>query len=169
MEKLNNKSFDEVQVNGEANFTLSNGDIVRQFEDKNSYIESITKKETPFETVNVFDKSTGALKATGENFYRFPIGILKEYDQSGVLIKETNFDEPFKFTIEALAQKIDQELHLDIMKETPDVTVYRATNPAPAYQVFYPVIEGNPRWLNVLIYDGVTGSLIKRDTIKSVD
>ncbi len=169
MEKLNNQNFDNIQVNGEANFTLPNGDIVRQFEDKGSYIESISKKETPFETVNVFDKGTGALKATGENFYGFSIGILKEYDQNGVLIKETNFDEPFKFTIEALAQKIVEELHVNIMMKTTDVTVYRTTNPTPTYQLFYPVIEGNPRWLNILVFDGVTGSLTYKGTSKTVE
>lgn len=169
MEKFNNQNFDDIKVNGEANFTLPNGDIVRQFEDKGSYIESISKKETPFETVNVFDKGTGALKATGENFYGFSIGILKEYDQNGVLIKETNFDEPFKFTIEALAQKIVEELHVNIMMKTTDVTVYRTTNPTPTYQLFYPVIEGNPRWLNILVFDGITGSLTYKGTTKTVE
>lgn len=168
MEEFNGQDLNKFQVMflGEINFTKPNGDEVRQIEDKDSYTEYISKKGTPFETVNIFYKRTCALKATGERFYGFPIGIFKEYNQNGVLIKEINSNEPYKFTLEALIQKVEKEFHINIMKNTIGVSVTRTTNPVPQYELDYPVIEGNPLWLNIVIFDGITGFIIRKTSVK---
>ncbi|MVN21523.1 hypothetical protein [Mucilaginibacter arboris] len=48
MAKLGNKSFDEIQINGEANFTLPNGNSVRQIRMRDTSVEDIKLKGTPF-------------------------------------------------------------------------------------------------------------------------
>lgn len=172
MEELNGQkisNFHLLFLKDEINFTKPNGDEVRQIEDKDTYIEYISNKETPFNTVNVFYKHTCALKATAEMFYGFSIGVTKEYDQKGILIKETNNDEPFKFTIEALAQKVKEEFHIDVLKNTIGVSINRTTNPVPTYHFAYPVIEGDSGWLNIVVFDGITGSVTGKSSVKSTD
>lgn len=177
METLDNKSFDEIQVNGEANFTLPNGNSVRQFKFRDTYIEDIKIKGTPFSIQNIYSKVGGAIQSSLEAFYRVPIGIKKFYDGNGNVIKEIDFDKPFQFSIDDLALKIKNEFNLDIMKDNNYVNVSRTlliSDSVPlTYTVAFPVdpnIDSNidPQYgdKRVLVIDGNNGAIIS-NTIRS--
>lgn len=170
MATLKNKSFDEIQVNGVANFTLPNGNSLKQFTDRDNYVEDIKLRDTPFETQNIYAKSNGAIQSSIEIFYDFPIKIQKFYDGNGSVIKEINFDKPYQFSIDDLSLKIKNEFNIDIMKDNKYVDVSRISLPEdselPQYKVSFPVDPnantsyGDKR---VLVIDGKTGALISNN------
>ncbi len=172
METLDNKSFDEIQVNGVANFILSNGNSVKQFTAGDTYVEDIKLKDTPFKTQNIYAKSNGAIQSSIEIFYDFPIKIQKFYDGNGSVIKEINFDNPYQFSTDDLALKIKNEFNIDIIKNNKYVDVSRILLPddsePPQYQVSFPIDPnantpyGDKR---VLVIDGNTG-VITSNTIR---
>ncbi len=167
MATLDNKSFDEIQVNGVANFILSNGNSVKQFTAGDTYVEDIKLKDTPFKTQNIYAKYSGAIQSSIEIFYDFPIGIQKFYDGNGSVTKEIDFDKPYQFSIDDLALKIKNEFNIDIMKDNKYVDVSRTLLPhdsePPEYEVSFPVdpnvdlLYGDKR---VLVIDGNTGVII---------
>lgn len=173
METLNNKSFDEIQINGEAKFTLPNGNSVRQSIFRDAYIEDIKIKGTPFSIQNIYSKPGGAIQSSLEVFYRVPIGIKKLYDGNGNVIKEIDFDKPFQFSIDDLALKIKNEFNLDIMKDNNYVNVFRTLlirDSIPlTYTVAFPVdlsLDSPYGDKRILEIDGNTGAIIS-NTIKS--
>lgn len=178
MTKLDNKSFDEIQINGEANFILPNGNSVRQIRIGDTYDEEITIKGSPFIIKNTYAKSNRAIQSSLELFYGFPIGVKKFYDGYGNVIKEIDCDKPaFKFSIDDLALKIKNEFSIDIMKDNKYVNVSRtlliSTSVPLTYTVAFPVdskinLNIDPQYgdKRVLVIDGNTGSIIS-NTIKS--
>ena len=172
MAKLDNKSFDEIQVNGEAKFTLPNGNSVRQSKFRDAYIEDIKIKGTPFSIQNIYSKPGGAIQSSLEVFYRVPIGIKKLYDGDGNVIKEIDFDKPFQFSIDDLALKIKNEFNLDIMKDNNYVNVFRTLlidNSVPlTYTVAFPIdlnFDSQYGDRRVLVLDGNTGAIISNTII----
>lgn len=178
MEALDNKSFDEIQVNGEAKFTLPNGNSVRQIRIGDTYDEEISIKGTPFIIKNTYAKSNIAIQSSLKLFYGFPIGVKKFYDGNGNVIKEIDCDKPaFKFSIDDLALKIKNEFNIDIMKDNKYVYVSRTLLISDSVPLTYtvafsvnPNIDSNidPQYgdKRVLVIDGNTGSIIS-NTIKS--
>lgn len=162
METLDNKSFDEIQINGEANFTLPNGNSVSQFRMGDTYVEDIKVKGTSFSIKNQYVKSSGAIKSSVEIFHGFPIGVIKYYDGDGSVIKEVDFDEPFHFSIDDIALKVKNEFNIDIMKDNKNVRVARGPKP-PEYEVSFPVdpsLDSPYGDKRVLLIDGNTGAII---------
>ncbi len=161
METLDNKSFDEIQVNGEAKFTLPNGNSVRQSIFRDAYIEDIKIKGTPFRIQNIYSKVGGAIQSSVEVFYGVPIGIKKFYDGNGNVFKEIDLDEGFHFSIDDLALKVKNEFNIDIMKDNKNVRVARGFK--PEYEVSFPVDSNNDSFYGdkrVLVIDGKTGVII---------
>jgi hypothetical protein len=102
------KTFDIETFNKNKNnlndyhFTLENGTIVWQHANKGGYWETLKTKDSIFESYFGYYEN-GKLKTTIDK--RFPnnslsIGILKEYNQQGILIKETDLDKPYTYTWE---------------------------------------------------------------------
>lgn len=172
MAKLYNKSFDEIQVNGKANFILPNGNSVSQRISGDTYIEDIKIKDTPFMIQNVYSKSNGAIQSSVETFYNFPIGIRKLYGGNGNVINEIDCDKPFQFSIDDLALKIKNEFNIDIMKENKYVDISRTLllrDSTPLeYQVSFPTNQ-NAEFLygdrRVILVDGNDGKILS-DTIR---
>jgi hypothetical protein len=112
------KKFDENKKGGEWIFTTQDGTYVRQmglFQD-NTYSEERKGKNSPVTTNCIFYKN-GVQKATDQEFYFFLIGIGKEFDTHGELIKETNYDLPYKFSVEDLRNKLKKEYKIDIIDD----------------------------------------------------
>ncbi|AMA49710.1 hypothetical protein AWN65_09690 [Flavobacterium covae] len=97
--------------------TLSNGNNAQYFDagDKINYIFRIKDKIFPVTYVKIYYIKTKTIHIESQDFYGFPIGILKEYDESGKLIKEIDYDKDFKFSIEDLCKLIKSEYDIDLM------------------------------------------------------
>ncbi len=110
-------------------FTVKDSTIIEQGQWHSGYEETIKYKESYIQTYNKY-YNNGKLKLTG-NFYpeNFNKGIWKEYDENGNLIKETDYDAPYKFTWEDIIAfikkrkiKMDNEylrITRDVVESTP--------------------------------------------------
>ncbi|WP_281310407.1 hypothetical protein [Flavobacterium flavigenum] len=78
------------------------------------------KVDSPYKLYKIYFKNTFNLKGIEKTFYGFSIGITKEYDENGELIKETNYDLLYKFSIEDLREKIKREYKVDIVSDYKD-------------------------------------------------
>ncbi|WET48451.1 hypothetical protein PYS58_17960 [Chryseobacterium indologenes] len=138
---------------------------------------------SPYLTSKIFFKNNN-LKSIGRNFYSFPIGIFKEYDESGKLIREVNNDAPYKFSIDDLINKIKKEYDVDIVGDYKDSdktkimvsrwlgykedwSIYKKN--VPMYQVSIRDKEGAPIVLeiNALTGDTISKKLNKVGGVKN--
>ena len=115
-----NKYKEYLNNNSSQAFKLSNGDKVQLDFYENIDIEIIKKLNSPYELRKEFFYNSGRLKLKSVKFYVFPIGITKEYDKNGELVKETNHDLPYKFSIDNLREKIKREYDVDIVSDYKD-------------------------------------------------
>ena len=99
-----------------GNYTNERGDFVQQFTGSGNidYVVNITSKNSPVTFIKVFYESTKSLKVTGQRFYDFVYGEWKEYSEQGKLIKDTDHDKNYKFSIHDLQKLIIQEYGVDI-------------------------------------------------------
>ena len=168
METFDKIQFDKNKVNGEYNFVLNDGKLVRQMENpkRGEYTEVISDPAKPYSTVNVFFMASGRLKIKGFKFYDMPIHTWKYYDENGGQVKETNWDTPFKLSIDEVA-RIMKAMNVDIMNRHNGVEVDRMDDPHPKYVVAYPVGKERPYDINSVYIDGITGKILEK-TVSSV-
>lgn len=111
MEKLDLTEFKK------GNYVRKDGDFVQQFKSNstgNDYLQNISSKTSPVEVLKQFHPST-ILKKSTQLFYRFPVGLTKEYDEKGKLLKEVNNDEKYSFTVEQLCKLVIEEYGVNLM------------------------------------------------------
>jgi uncharacterized membrane protein YkoI len=89
------------------------------FGDKTIQVEN-THINLPNKEIKVYFKKNNILYAESKFFYLFQIGIDKEYDEMGNLVKEIDNDRPYEFSIDELRKKIKSEYHIDIIKDYSD-------------------------------------------------
>lgn len=163
MEKFDIAEFNKKSNNGEYQFTLKDGSQVRQIENAASqdYTVEMKNPPDPHSVLKLFYFKSGNLKAQGEKFYSFPIGKWMFYDESGLLIKETNWDSAYKFTIEDLDKKM-RDMGINIMQMKPGVDVHRASVGNPLYIVSYPIDPTNIYDVYELKIDGISGKTVEK-------
>ncbi len=116
-------------------------------------------KNSPFVNNKVFYKNSMSLKAEGNSFYMIPIGISIEYDETGNVIEEKNWDE-FEgrtFSIQQLINKMNNDFNIDL------TDVNRCglnTEFDPRYGYYYVVMirnfdsHGRPREIHINVKTG---------------
>ncbi|WP_378298294.1 hypothetical protein [Aquimarina hainanensis] len=120
--------------------------------------EVIISSNSYFQTINRYYLS-GKFKSSVKYFpNQFLKGLLKEYDEQGNLIKETNYDAPYKFTWEDIL-KLIKERKLDM--DAYGFLITRGTSDnGTAWSITYNKSEED-MLLGVIIIDGITGKIIK--------
>ncbi|QYS92304.1 hypothetical protein JJC04_07345 [Flavobacterium covae] len=92
-----------------------------------------------------------------------PVGTNKVYDENGKLIKETNRDLPYNFSIQDLINKMQKEYKIDILdiKQTKSVFRYveKEKVKLPLYEVWC-YNQKNDLKLICYIINGTTGETI---------
>ena len=81
------------------------------------YIETELSDITdPYVIIKRYDEKSRILIYEEHQFYDFycKIGITKEYNKMGKLIKETNEDAPYEFSVKDLIQKFKKEYNIDL-------------------------------------------------------
>lgn len=121
--------------------------------------------KNPYEIVKGFSNYNKRLLGLTNNFYQFPIGIDKEYDENGIVVKEIDNDTPYVFSLNELLQKIKKEYNVDLEDLTQRASVTRRVDPylnKPIYEVHLRKsiedIETN-RYFYILI-DATTGNVL---------
>lgn len=149
---------------GYDGYYLKDSTYIRQFGNEYSgYVEYETPpKPQVFQIYREFYPN-GKLKRIGKNFPNdFEKGVWKEYDEQGNLIKETDYDKPYKFTWEDILKYIKQRKF--------DMDAY-------GFEVGRNVVDGKPVWsiiynkseedmkLGVIGLDGITGEIFQESEI----
>ncbi|WP_395075962.1 hypothetical protein [Flavobacterium sp.] len=86
------------------------------FREKTIQVEK-TMLNNPYEIIKIYFKNNKILYAEGQDFYGIHIGLDKEYDETGKLIKQIDNDKPYQFSIEDLRKKLKNEYDIDIIED----------------------------------------------------
>jgi len=150
--------------NNEYIFYINDSIIIKQSDDVYEYYEKVKDQNSYFYTINRYYKN-GILKLTGKHFLNnFQKGIWKEYDEQGNLIKETNYDAPYKFTWENVLDFIKMR---DIDMTSRQFQVIRsfdfgnfdeAKKDKPYWAITY---EDGSATKKVIILNGINGTVMK--------
>ncbi|MBS7229582.1 hypothetical protein KHA90_00975 [Flavobacterium psychroterrae] len=123
----------------------------------------ITNVETPYKIIKGFSNESKRLSIIGYYFYQFSIKTDKEYDDNGKLIKEINYDLPYKFSLKQVIDKVKKEYQVDLENIGQESVLERFESNKPNKKTFYEVyLKSNVEkstWNYVLI-DGTTGEVL---------
>ncbi|MFK7002197.1 hypothetical protein V3Q90_15885 [Flavobacterium oreochromis] len=125
MEYFNEEEYKNWKLDKENSFTTDKKYIkgntwVRIIISNEGYREEIEQLNSPYETIKIYHKNL-SLRIKGSSFYGFAVGIDKEYDENGKLIKEIDNDKNYPFKVEDLCNLIKEEYGVDLMiKSNPN-------------------------------------------------
>ena len=106
--------------------------------DENFKQVRISNTNTPYEQVFQYYIKTGILRKGTTLFYGMSIGKTYTYNEKGKLIKEENWDAPYKVSIEELITICKRKLNLDLMDMSLDLTIRRYDKGNPIYIIRIP-------------------------------
>jgi len=164
MRKFDLKQFNRSKTNNMQITRMKDSSIVELSENESYYQESIKTFNSSFETRYEYDKNTLLLRTEANIFHRLLIGVFREYDESGKLIREIDYDKTCKITVNELINIIKKNLNIDLTLNTNLTTVHREIDKISGnqeYQIFYKLDPNSYRGITV---DCNTGK-ITRDII----
>jgi len=106
--------------------------------DENFKQVRISDTNTPYEQVFQYYIKTGILRKGTTLFYGMSIGKTYTYNEKGKLIKEENWDAPYKVSIEKLITICKQKLNLDLLDKSLKITIHRYDKEKPIYIIRIP-------------------------------
>ena len=92
----------------------------------------------PYMYVYRYYPKTNILMQETKFFYSVLIGKTYTYNEKGKLIKEENWDAPYKVSVEELIAICKQKLNLDLMDISLDLTIHRYDKENPIYIIRIP-------------------------------
>ena len=98
----------------------------------------ISNINNPYEQVLQYYIKTEVLKKETTLFYGMPIGKTYTYNEIGKLIKEENWDAPYKVSIEELITICKRTLNLDLLDKSLKITIHRYDKEKPIYIIRIP-------------------------------
>lgn len=132
-------------------------------DEKNIQVEK-SNINNPNKYTYVYFTKTKTIHAYGKSFYHCFVGTDKEFNINGLLVKQIDWDKPYKFSIEDLIKKIKNELNIDLMDISKKIDVTRSEQPKPVYTIMVPQKPSRIlRWIKV---DGTTGEIMS-DEVKT--
>lgn len=180
--EIDNKfeQFDSIKFNLSVK---ESPDILRQFQPNGNYIEMTIANsgkyylETFKDTYYMISKSyypNGNIKKKGIGFNAdaFQKGIWYEFDEEGKLIKEIDYDKPFKFTFEDILKFCEKE-NIKIDKGP----ILQSTG--WHNKIFRNIENGLPIWkiehlkktnlVEIIKLDGITGKVLGTETYEYIN
>lgn len=165
MERFDIETFNHNKDGYSWIYTSPDGTKIWQREDfGNGYQVEITPPHSNYTTIKLFNYE-GNLIHVWLQFHSFIVGVSKEYDGRGNVIKEYDQDKGFAFSIDDLIQKMQDEYGVDITDTRQTFTVYRGGGEgeeAPFYGLYvYDFSQGkNTTRTIAYLFDGNTGKLL---------
>ncbi|MGV0925392.1 hypothetical protein [Empedobacter tilapiae] len=170
------ETFDQLEKIKFKTIIDKNNLVIRGYLFNNNYVEitSVIPVKYYIETIkdsffliskSFYSNNNIKSKGLGFNGDGFPIGIWYYFDEEGKLIKETNYDEPYKFTFEDILKFCEKEnIRVDkgpILQSTGfHTTIYRdVENGQPWWEIKR---LKTPDTLEIIKLDGITGEVLSR-------
>ncbi|WP_448822234.1 hypothetical protein [Capnocytophaga sp.] len=146
MKRFDEKVFKDWEVDtsilncNPATTYLKKGDKRAQIiMDENFKQVRISDTNTPYEQVFQYYIKTGILRKGTTLFYGMSIGKTHTCDEKGKLIKEENWDAPYKVSVEELIAICKQKLNLDLLDKSLKITIHRYNEEKAIYIIRIPV------------------------------
>ncbi|MES2573601.1 MAG: hypothetical protein V4572_01540 [Bacteroidota bacterium] len=170
IEKLNTKTTEEFDLkrfhdnktNNVYEYVV-NDTIVKLYEEKECYKKEVSIYNGSFKYTFVYNKTTNSLVNESGYFYGLPIGVWRNYDENGNLIKSENYDEGFDFTVKDLIVMLKKELQIDLINNEYQSLFVNRDLEKRFYFIdsYYYLIQIDYRTIKV---DGKTGVIISDET-----
>ncbi|MCF6351030.1 MAG: hypothetical protein L3J23_08405 [Flavobacteriaceae bacterium] len=154
------EKFEKNKVDGEYYFTLEDSTTVRQIESENEYIEYIMpSKPNLLEIYKQYYKS-GEIQRYIISFPKDFLVLKKNYDKTGKLIEEIDYDKPFKFTFEQLVALLKKEKDtIDLYDKFTSIT-RGVVKEGIFWEVEYKIQKNRVEEITI---DGITGEILERN------
>lgn len=160
IEKFELARFEKLKSKGKTEEILSDGTIISYIETTDLYQEKIKKDDSPFSKIKQYDKMKLYLKSEMNFFYDMPIGVHNEFDSDGIIVKSTDYDKIFTFTLEDLAVKVKELLGIDIYKDKNFGIGRQTENLSQPYYTIDIKSGGGRSNTRIIRIDGKTGEVI---------
>lgn len=149
---------------------LSENDSIIELEDSGDYyFERRKKSNEKLKKVFVYNKITHLLLSEGTLLDKLPIGIHKNYNEKGELIREINFDENFPFSVYDLIAKIKTTYQIDLNDIENDVSVGKLIDKETGkriYVIYYDKSDdGSYKYITAA---GATGQILSEGNGNSI-
>ncbi|MET3025558.1 hypothetical protein ABXT06_02665 [Flavobacterium sp. UW10123] len=165
--------FDSQKFN---NSKKENPYVLREFLSDGNYLEldqgsygkgyKLTPKNSFYQILKLYYKNGNIkIKGVGFNGNGFHVGTWYEFDESGNVIKETDYDKPYQFTFEEIVKFCENEkIPLQkgpILQSTGYHTVIRRNfnSEGSWWQIEW---LKKPNTIEIITLDGNTGKVLKR-------
>lgn len=157
VEKFDIKKLIHFKTENKVEDTLSDGSIVKYFEDSKEIQETVTEPNSVYINVKQYFKETLLLKREEHFFYEMPIGVMKVYDVSGNLISEVNYETIFKFSLDDIHELLLKKYSINIFKDKNfGILRHFYGTPIPYYEVH--ILSGMQ--MRVIHINGINGEII---------
>jgi hypothetical protein len=167
MKKLDNSYLNKIKGIKEKIQFNENDTVIELADREGTFFERRRKNNEKLEKRFSYCKNSHLLLAEGIYFYNFPIGIHKEYNKKGELIRERNNDENFPFSVNALIEKIKVTHKIDLNDTTKVSIISRNFDKSfnkYVYDIHYKEnINDSPKYIAV---DGETGEIVSEGILK---
>jgi hypothetical protein len=172
MEHFNIKDYENLKKDPEFSNKINDNQYILDdkririwFDDEIIKVEEASKT-SPYEIHKTFYAKNKSLKYSVKLFYDFQIGVWLYYNEQGKLLKETNSDLPYKFSIEDLKKKMLKEHDIDIMDVGKMAGIRRFVIHEHSNTAFYEVYvkTGKPNEVDQYVIHGTTGEMLFTDT-----
>jgi hypothetical protein len=169
MKKLENNYLKKIKKENKKIQLIENDSIIELEESSDYYVERRQKNNEALKKVFVYDKNTHLLLSTGTHLNELPIGLHKNYNEKGELIREINFDENFTFSVYDLIAKIKITHKIDLNDEKENISIRRNIDKETGkhiYVIYYDKSDnGSYKYITV---DGATGQILSEGNGHSI-
>jgi hypothetical protein len=157
---------------------LKGDTLITVIENYGRYTQIIRNVNSNFKNIKIYNKNLllkreagcfgEAIETINWPVTGLEIGISKEYDENGNLIKEINHDKNYPFSIDMLIEKMknDYDIDLSVRNQEQPVTVWRFyENSEQVYCIkilLSTCLTGHQRFIKL---DGATGKVISDKTV----
>ena len=113
---------------------LKKGDERVRIIKTDSFIQvEVSNIANPYKNKYKYDIRTKRLILQSYFFYNCPIGIWKDWSKTGKLIKEVDYDEPYKLSVKDIITLVNQKFSIDLLDMNLLLNVDRYNRSVPIY------------------------------------
>jgi len=160
MKKLNITEFEKSKANESGELIIGDS-LCRYYKTYDGNIgRSSMKLDENYKSLEVYDKKSLTLVRTGQVFFDTPIGIHREYNSKGELVKETDYDKDFKLSLNDIISLVKEKIKADINKKGQVSHLTRRFDEDRNKYIYYIVVRINDSGCRDVIIDAENGEII---------
>jgi len=141
-------------------FIMKGDERINIFTDEKRFIQvERSSIINPYKIVKVYSFKNKQLLNLSKDFYSSPVSYEK-YDEKGKIVEVKNYNEPYKFTIEDLIEKIKKEYKVDLGDKSEGSAAGRTSKDGVFYYEVFLRHKTGEQKMEYLLVDGTTGKTV---------